>query len=65
VRSRKEALGVVAIICANLAQRREGALDLVPTADRKSRTFESDLHALAAWLRIGELKAANLMRQPF
>lgn len=37
----------------------------IPTAYRKSRAFESDLHALAAWLRIGELQAADLMRKPF
>lgn len=37
----------------------------VPTAYRKSRAFESDLQALAAWLRIGELRAAGLMRKPF
>jgi HTH-type transcriptional regulator / antitoxin HigA len=37
----------------------------VPTAYRKSRAFESDLHALATWLRIGELQAANIVRRPF
>jgi len=37
----------------------------VPTAYRKSRAFESDLHALATWLRIGELRAESLVGGPF
>jgi addiction module HigA family antidote len=37
----------------------------VPTAYRRSRAFESDLHALAAWLRIGELKAQHIDHEPF
>ncbi len=37
----------------------------VPTAYRRSRAFESDLHALAAWLRIGELRAQQLECGPF
>ena len=36
-----------------------------PTAFRKSRVFESDLNALAAWLRIGELRAATMECTPF
>jgi HTH-type transcriptional regulator/antitoxin HigA len=37
----------------------------VPTAYRRSRAFDSDLNALAAWLRIGELRAEDLQCEPF
>src|SRR5260370_34125393 len=37
----------------------------VPTAYRKSRALDSSLPALAAWLRIGELRAGELACRPF
>lgn len=36
-----------------------------PTAYRKSKAFNSDPGALAAWLRIGELRAASMYLEPF
>lgn len=36
-----------------------------PTAYRRSRVFTSDPGAVAAWLRIGELQAANVACEPF
>lgn len=36
-----------------------------PTAYRRSRVFTSDPGAMAAWLRIGEIEAAQAVCQPF
>jgi HTH-type transcriptional regulator/antitoxin HigA len=41
------------------------AVWLKPTAYRKSKAFSSDPGAVAAWLRIGELEAAEVRTQPF
>jgi len=37
----------------------------LPTAYRKSRAFDVEYAALASWIRIGELRAEQLMLQPF
>lgn len=46
-------------------ERWKDRYDMLAVACRKSPSFESSAEAVAAWLRIGELEAENILTEPY